>query len=70
LRAGRSRVFATDAVNGGLPLHIVARLLGHSDLKVTQAYTAVFDDELVAFQTFLANRRAIRPAAEYRHRHR
>lgn len=45
----------------------MARLLGHSDLNVTQAYTAVFDDELVrAYQTFLAKRRAIRPAAEYR----
>jgi integrase len=61
------RMFATEAVNGGLPLHIVARLLGHGDLNVTQAYTAVFDEELVrSYQTFLARRRAARPAAEHR----
>ena len=24
------RIFATDAVSGGLPIHIVARLLGHA----------------------------------------
>jgi hypothetical protein len=61
------RMFATDAVNGGLPLHIVARLLGHADLNVTQAYTAVFDEELVrSYQAFLARRRAARPAVEHR----
>ncbi|MEK6467215.1 tyrosine-type recombinase/integrase [Pseudonocardia alni] len=61
------RIFATEAANGGLPLHIVARLLGHASVNTTQAYTAVFDDELVrSYQAFLANRRAERPAAEHR----
>lgn len=32
------RMFATDAVAGGLPVHIVARLLGHASLETTQAY--------------------------------
>ena len=65
--ADRSHLFATDAVNGGLPLHIVARLLGHGDLNVTQAYTAVFDEELMrSYRAFLARRRAARPAVEHR----
>lgn len=29
------RLFATDAVNGGLPLHIAAGLLGHLNLDTT-----------------------------------
>jgi integrase len=61
------RIFATDAVTGGLPVHIVARLLGHANLATTQAYTAVFQDDLVrAYRTFLDQRRAVRPEAEYR----
>jgi integrase len=34
------RMFATEAVAGGLPVHIVARLLGHKNLNTTQAYLA------------------------------
>jgi integrase len=41
------RMFATEAVNDGLPVHIVARLLGHANLNTSHAYTAVFDDQLV-----------------------
>lgn len=33
------RLFATDAVNGGLPLHIAAALLGHLSLDTTRGYT-------------------------------
>ncbi|MGH3882622.1 MAG: tyrosine-type recombinase/integrase [Pseudonocardiaceae bacterium] len=61
------RIFATEAVTGGLPIHIVARLLGHTNINTTQAYTAIFDDDLVrAHRAFLDKRRAIRPEAEYR----
>jgi hypothetical protein len=61
------RMFATEAVTGGLPVHIAARLLGHRNLATTQAYLAVFDDELVrAYRAFLDQRRAARPPAEYR----
>ncbi|MEU4395249.1 tyrosine-type recombinase/integrase, partial [Kribbella sp. NPDC023855] len=61
------RMFATEAVTGGLPVHIAARLLGHRNLATTQAYLAVFDDELVrTYRTFLDRRRASRPPAEYR----
>jgi hypothetical protein len=59
------RIFATDAVTGGLPVHIAARILGHHDLRTTHAYLAVFQAELI--QSYhLTNRRAVRPAAEYR----
>ncbi len=61
------RLFATDAVSSGLPVHIVARLLGHKNLNTTQAYMAVFDEEIVrSYRTFLGKRRAQRPEAEYR----
>jgi integrase len=36
------RIFATDAVTGGLPVHIAARILGHHDLRTTHAYLTVF----------------------------
>jgi integrase len=61
------RMFATEAVTGGLPVHIAARLLGHEDLATTQAYLAVFQDDLIrSYQSFLAKRRSLRPEAEYR----
>ncbi|MFF8994456.1 tyrosine-type recombinase/integrase [Streptomyces sp. NPDC014983] len=61
------RMFATEAVTGGLPVHIAARLLGHEDLSTTQAYLAVFQDDLIrSYRTFLAQRRSLRPEAEYR----
>jgi site-specific recombinase XerC len=61
------RIFASDAVASGLPVHIVARLLGHKNLNTSQAYIAVFNEDLVrAYRTFLDNRRSLRPEAEYR----
>ncbi|MCX6489633.1 MAG: site-specific integrase [Rhodococcus sp. (in: high G+C Gram-positive bacteria)] len=61
------RMFATESVGSGLPIHIVAKLLGHKHISTTQIYTAVFDEELVrSFRTFLDARRAQRPEDEYR----
>lgn len=61
------RMFATEAVTGGLPVHIAARLLGHKTITTTQAYLAVFQDELVrTYRGFLDRRRAVRPPEEYR----
>jgi hypothetical protein len=54
-------------VTGGLPVHIVARLLGHANLNASQAYMAVFDEELVrSYRAFVDRRRTQRPLAEYR----
>ncbi len=61
------RIFATEAVTGGLPVHIAARLLGHHSLAATQSYLAVFQDDLIrTYRAFLDKRRAVRPETEYR----
>ncbi|MEV0413565.1 site-specific integrase [Streptomyces sp. NPDC050448] len=61
------RMFATEAVTGGLPVHIAARILGHNTLTTTQAYLAVFQDDLIrTYCGFLDRRRAERPVEEYR----
>jgi integrase len=61
------RIFATDVVTGGLPVHIAARLLGHASVTTTEAYLAVFQDDLIrSYRAFLTGRRAARPEEEYR----
>jgi site-specific recombinase XerD len=61
------RLFATDLVNSGLPIHIGAALLGHLNLETTRGYVAVFEEDLIRhYQTFLDRRRTLRPAEEYR----
>jgi integrase len=61
------RMFITEAVTGGLPVHIAARVLGHHSITTTQSYLAVFQDDLIrAYRAYLDNRRAIRPDEEYR----
>ncbi|MFE2912434.1 tyrosine-type recombinase/integrase [Kitasatospora indigofera] len=60
------RLFATEIVNGGLPIHIGAALLGHLNLQTTQGYVAVFAEDVVkSFQEFLNHRRTLRPEEEY-----
>ncbi len=60
------RLFATEAVNGGLPIHIAAKLLGHLDLNTTRGYVAVYPEEVTRhYQAHLARRRIVRPAVEY-----
>lgn len=61
------RLFATDLVNHGLPIHIGAALLGHLDLQTTHGYVTVFNEDVVRhYQAHLATRRAQRPTREYR----
>jgi len=56
------RLFATELVSTGLPLHIAATLLGHLNLDTTRRYTAVFPEEVIAaHQHFIERRRATRP---------
>lgn len=61
------RLFTTDMVNGGLPLHIAATLLGHLSLETTRGYTAVFPEQVItAHQAFIERRRQLRPGGEMR----
>jgi integrase len=61
------RIWATDAVSGGLPVHIAAHLLGHAELSATQIYVAVYQDDVIRHhRAFIARRRALRPSSEYR----
>jgi integrase len=61
------RVFATEALSGGLPVHIVAKLLGHENITTTQGYTAIFQEEVINhYRKFVEKRRAMRPSEEYR----
>jgi site-specific recombinase XerD len=61
------RLFATELVNNGLPIHIGAALLGHLNLETTRGYVAVFEEDLVRhYQTHLDRRRRLRPTEEYR----
>lgn len=61
------RVFATEALVGGLPIHIVAKLLGHKSLMTTESYTAVYPEDVMRhYRSFIARRRSLRPSEEYR----
>ncbi|MFE7842406.1 tyrosine-type recombinase/integrase [Streptomyces sp. NPDC057474] len=61
------RIFSTETVNGGLPIHIAAKLLGHLDLNTTQGYVAVYPEEVIRlYRQFVDQRRAHRPSEEYR----
>jgi integrase len=61
------RLFATHAVNTGLPIHIAAEVLGHRALDTTRGYAAVYPEEVIRhYQAFILERRATRPSKEYR----
>lgn len=61
------RMFASEAVAAGLPVHIAARVLGHHTVTTTETYMAVFQDDLIrSYRAFLEDRRTVRPSEEYR----
>jgi integrase len=61
------RIFATEAVSSGLPVHIAAKILGHESLATTQTYIAVYDKDVIDHhRAFIARRRKLRPSEEYR----
>ncbi len=61
------RIFSTETVNSGLPIHIAAKLLGHLDLNTTQGYVAVYPEEVIRhYRTFIEQGRSRRPNDEYR----
>lgn len=61
------RIFATELVNSGLPIHIGAALLGHLNIQTTRGYVAVFNEDVIRhYQAHLHQRRQARPEGEYR----
>lgn len=61
------RIFATDAIMNGLPPHICQLILGHKNINTTMGYKAVYPEEAItSHRAFIARRRHVRPAAEYR----
>jgi hypothetical protein len=61
------RIYATEAVSAGLPVHIAAKVLGHANLNTTQGYVAVYDHDVIEHhRAFIARRRQQRPSHEYR----
>jgi len=61
------RIFATEVVSSGLPVHIAAKILGHESLATTQTYVAVYDQDVIDHhRAFIARRRTTRPSEEYR----
>ena len=61
------RIFATEAQASGLPVHIIAQLLGHKSLSTTQIYTAIYPEDVIRHHRhFIARRRQMRPGEEYR----
>ncbi|WP_328418596.1 site-specific integrase [Micromonospora sp. NBC_00389] len=61
------RMLVTEAVTGGPPVHIAAKILGYRHLSATQAYLAAFQDDLIrTYRGFLDRRRAVRPETEHR----
>jgi integrase len=66
------RIFITDLVNSGLPVHIGAALLGHLNVQTARGHVAVFDEDAIRhhYQEPLERRRQIRLTDEYRDHHR
>ncbi|MFJ8477406.1 tyrosine-type recombinase/integrase [Kitasatospora sp. NPDC094011] len=61
------RMFITDAILGGLPPHIAQVIAGHDSLSTTMGYAAIYPaDTIEAHRAFIARRRQVRPAEEYR----
>jgi hypothetical protein len=61
------RLFITDAVLHGMPPHIAQLVAGHRDINTTMGYKAIYPVEVInAHRAFIARRRALRPAEEYR----
>ncbi|RFA11776.1 hypothetical protein B7R22_17835 [Subtercola boreus] len=60
------RIFATEAVASGLPVHITAEILCHESIATTQTYVAVYDRDVIDHHhAFIARRRSLRPSDEY-----
>jgi integrase len=61
------RIFITEAISNGMPPHICQLIAGHKDINVTMNYNTIYPQQAInAHREFIARRRALRPADEYR----
>ena len=61
------RLFTTEALQNGLPPHICQLILGHKNLNTTMGYNTIYPEKVITgHRAFLARRRQLRPAEEYR----
>ncbi|WP_438289520.1 hypothetical protein [Streptomyces sp. HUAS TT7] len=61
------RIFITDAILNGLPHHIAQVIAGYRAITTTMGYAAIYPkDAIEAHRAFIARRRGLRPAEEYR----
>jgi len=61
------RLFVTDAIMHGMPPHIAQLVAGHKDINTTMGYNTVYPREVInGHRAFIARRRSLRPAGEYR----
>ena len=61
------RLFITDAILHGMPPHIAQLVAGHRDINTTMGCKAVCPEEVInGHRAFIARRRSLRPAAQYR----
>ncbi|HXH81133.1 site-specific integrase [Nocardioides sp.] len=61
------RIFATDAQSSGVPIHVIAALLGHDSIETTAVYAAVYEEDVIrGHRNFIAQRRASAPQPEQR----
>ncbi|MFF2331199.1 MULTISPECIES: integrase [unclassified Streptomyces] len=66
-RYGLVRQFITEAILNGLPPRIAQVIAGHRNINTTMEYAATYPaDALEAHHAFIARRRDLRPAEEYR----
>ena len=65
--ADRRHFFTTEALQNGLPPHICQLILGHKNLNTTMGYNTVYPEKVItSHRAFIARRRQLRPAEEYR----
>ena len=48
--------YATTLANAGIPVHVIARRLGHSDIQTTSRYLAEVGDDLLSVADVLDRR--------------
>ena len=60
-------ILLSTSLQNGLPPHICQLILGHKNLNTTMGYNTVYPEKVITgHRAFLARRRQLRPAEEYR----